>query len=352
MILNIDRRGHSGVFNIFDKNLSASAMLVWFYLVSCADSSGRAWPSLNTISRKCKLSKPTVIRALRELETEGILERTARKRLDGSHDTTLYVLKGLAAASSSSVRVPETVPGGSKAALPVAGPAVGPCRTAGQGVVKPTGHPKGGSKDSHPTLVKDPAAESSAGAAFPGEAWAHGVVKPLYYLVNQVDPNNIIYSNVVVVNRYSHLMTTLPVNTTEEGQPGLSGNEVNIKSGKEVKSVAAVEGTAEVIARIREVAGVEVTEEFAGKILAKYGKDRVNACIEEMERQIKRGIVIRYTGSWLRRALERNYQPDRPAKVLPFGKVAKSKAQKQSAERAHDQKAVDLKKEFIRSLYA
>ncbi|WP_165859230.1 helix-turn-helix domain-containing protein [Desulfofundulus salinus] len=99
--------------DVFESDLSANAMLVRLYLARCANGDRHAWPSLNTIARNCKISKPTVIKALKELEEKGWLEKIIRKRPNQEYETTVYVLKDPPAAYASG-----SEEGGGKADLP------------------------------------------------------------------------------------------------------------------------------------------------------------------------------------------------------------------------------------------
>lgn len=77
---------------VFDSDLSANAKLVRLYLARCANGERTAFPSLNTIARRCGLSKPTVIKALKELEEKGWLVRTSRVTAKQEHQTNVYLL--------------------------------------------------------------------------------------------------------------------------------------------------------------------------------------------------------------------------------------------------------------------
>ena len=93
--------------NIFDSSLSEHAMLVRLYLARCANQERQAWPSLNTITKQCKISKNTAIKALRELEEQGWIGRIVRQRANGEYESTVYCLED-----------PPDKGGGGKASLP------------------------------------------------------------------------------------------------------------------------------------------------------------------------------------------------------------------------------------------
>ncbi|MFZ5590661.1 MAG: helix-turn-helix domain-containing protein [Bacillota bacterium] len=137
--------------DIFGSNLSANAMLVRLYLARCANGDRQAWPSLNTIARNCKISKPTVIKALRELEEKGWLKKIIRQRPSQEYETTVYVL--LDAPTPNPSQDTEGGNGGSKTDLP---PVKNITSAPGEGVVKN----------------------------------CRGVVNEVYHVVKQVDLNN------------------------------------------------------------------------------------------------------------------------------------------------------------------
>lgn len=78
---------------VFSSDLSPYAKLVRFYLASCADLNHQACPSLNMIAQGCSISKPTAIKALKELEEKGWLRKTLRKRANQEYETTIYALE-------------------------------------------------------------------------------------------------------------------------------------------------------------------------------------------------------------------------------------------------------------------
>jgi DNA-binding transcriptional MocR family regulator len=68
------------------------AKLVLLNLADHADHSFTCFPSLNRIIAQTKLSKSTVIRALRDLEAAGLIKRELRYRPDGARRSSLYLL--------------------------------------------------------------------------------------------------------------------------------------------------------------------------------------------------------------------------------------------------------------------
>ena len=58
-----------------------------------AETDGTCWPSVRRIAEDLKLSRRTVQRALSDLEHHGFLERTHRRRPNGSLTSNFYRLK-------------------------------------------------------------------------------------------------------------------------------------------------------------------------------------------------------------------------------------------------------------------
>ena len=58
-----------------------------------AETDGTCWPSVRRIAEDLKLSRRTVQRALSDLEHHGFLERTHRRRPNGSLTSNLYRVK-------------------------------------------------------------------------------------------------------------------------------------------------------------------------------------------------------------------------------------------------------------------
>lgn len=78
---------------IFELGLSGHALLVRFYLDRCADATGRAFPSLQTISEKTGISRTSVVRGIKELIDAGLLTREARfKQGSKERQSSIYTL--------------------------------------------------------------------------------------------------------------------------------------------------------------------------------------------------------------------------------------------------------------------
>lgn len=78
--------------NIYRSDLSHRARSVYMYLKDHADSEGRCWPGIRTISAELGLSRSTVKRALEDLYRAGLVAREPRWRENGSLSSNLYRL--------------------------------------------------------------------------------------------------------------------------------------------------------------------------------------------------------------------------------------------------------------------
>lgn len=78
--------------SIFDSDLSEHAKLIRIFLASCAGKNNQSSPSINTIARKCSISRATVKRALIELEQKGWLTKKHRISEDGDYSSNIYTL--------------------------------------------------------------------------------------------------------------------------------------------------------------------------------------------------------------------------------------------------------------------
>lgn len=77
---------------LLDDQLDVYSKMVMVTLFLHADSSGKAFPSINTITRLSGMAKGTVARRLSQLEERGYLKRHKRKDKAGDYDRTLYIL--------------------------------------------------------------------------------------------------------------------------------------------------------------------------------------------------------------------------------------------------------------------
>ena len=72
---------------IYQSDLSHRARAVYMYLKDHADSEGKCWPGIRTISAELRLSRSTVKRALDDLCTAALISREFRWRENGSHSS-------------------------------------------------------------------------------------------------------------------------------------------------------------------------------------------------------------------------------------------------------------------------
>lgn len=80
---------------IFDLDISEHAKITYLYLCRCADDESQAFPSYNTIARKCSFSKRTAMRTIQELEEIGLLsveKRQVEKSGKPVNTSNLYTL--------------------------------------------------------------------------------------------------------------------------------------------------------------------------------------------------------------------------------------------------------------------
>lgn len=73
-----------------EDSLSHRAKTVYVYLRDRSNQDGICWPGIKTIAKELKLSARTVQRAIRDLETAGLVTRQFRYRANGSHTSNIY----------------------------------------------------------------------------------------------------------------------------------------------------------------------------------------------------------------------------------------------------------------------
>lgn len=74
------------------RGLTSSEKLVLLALSNYADQNMRCWPSQETIAFDTELSERTVWGSLRSLEEKRIIQRTERRRADGTRSTDIFTL--------------------------------------------------------------------------------------------------------------------------------------------------------------------------------------------------------------------------------------------------------------------
>lgn len=75
-----------------DENLDSNKKLVMLALGDNANDEGFCYPSLNTIVKKTSLSKPTVIKHIKELEDKNLLLSKKRSKKSGGRYTSIYII--------------------------------------------------------------------------------------------------------------------------------------------------------------------------------------------------------------------------------------------------------------------
>lgn len=70
--------------------ISDSAFRVYSALLMHDYGSGQCWPSYNTLAKLLKRDRRTIMRAIKELESAGLLEVKARLGEDGGLTSNLY----------------------------------------------------------------------------------------------------------------------------------------------------------------------------------------------------------------------------------------------------------------------
>jgi len=75
-----------------DTQLDSNKKLIMLAMADNANDEGYCYPSINTIVKKTSLSKPTVIKHLKELEMIGFLISKKRHRENGTATSKIYVI--------------------------------------------------------------------------------------------------------------------------------------------------------------------------------------------------------------------------------------------------------------------
>jgi hypothetical protein len=104
--------------------------LVLLLLADYADDDGCCWPGIETVAEKAEINEKSVRRHLQKLEKRGMLERTRRRRSDGTMGTYRYRLiigprdqnQPPGRESGGGPEQPENSPGPDETATPVSPP--------------------------------------------------------------------------------------------------------------------------------------------------------------------------------------------------------------------------------------
>ncbi|MTI84965.1 MAG: helix-turn-helix domain-containing protein [Firmicutes bacterium] len=260
---------------VFDSDLSKNAILVRLYIAKCANGDRQAWPSLNTIAKHCKVSKPTVIKALKELEEKGWLQKIIRRQTNDEYVSTVYILKDPPETSEASIPFKK---GGSKTVLPPVKNEVSEEKAATKGVVNSFNHPV----KQVDNLVKQFDPNKTQGIR-PSEQDKNNklLISSLRSDINN-SAVNFQSTDTVVGDDYEKLDT--PNQCDSHPQAGAADTAVNQKNevapmpnNKELISLLVKEYRA-----IEDIQGSEGDYAFIGAVFNKYGYDRVLEAIYEL----------------------------------------------------------------------
>ena len=79
--------------NIFDADeLKDYEKLVYIYLCRCGNNGGQAFPSYNTIAKKCSISKRSAMRAVNRLIELNLVRKEIRPKDNRDNETNIYVV--------------------------------------------------------------------------------------------------------------------------------------------------------------------------------------------------------------------------------------------------------------------
>ena len=119
---------------IWESDLPSNAKLVACFLRKHMNSQNdMAWPSLGTIAGKTGLSKPTVIKNLRLLESEGWLTTQKGGVFDGKNTSSVYYARFPKLIEEAQKQAIDTIQGGGKGALPHKGDLLGVVKEVNHG---------------------------------------------------------------------------------------------------------------------------------------------------------------------------------------------------------------------------
>src|SRR5690554_3106445 len=87
-----DSHGWSSVPNwvIRSDKLHGSEKLLYIALLNRSNSKGECWPSLATLEKEVGVSRNTILKKLRALESKGLIRRVKRKGSDGRDLSNVY----------------------------------------------------------------------------------------------------------------------------------------------------------------------------------------------------------------------------------------------------------------------
>lgn len=78
---------------VWQTKLKGATKMLLLALADSANDEGVTWPSLNTLAKKCSISRREVCRSLRELIEIGVLSKQPRERINGSNSSNCYFIQ-------------------------------------------------------------------------------------------------------------------------------------------------------------------------------------------------------------------------------------------------------------------
>jgi len=85
------KEGYGIVQNeIMKSNIGVYSKVVYALLVSYTGKNIHCWPSINTMCKDLKVSKPTILKAIKELESNSLIIVTKRANKNGDYDSNKY----------------------------------------------------------------------------------------------------------------------------------------------------------------------------------------------------------------------------------------------------------------------
>ena len=88
-------RTDNEIYDNLDIDITVYALAVYGYLCRCGNQSRDAFPSYTTISKRCRISRQTAIRAIKGLETLGLITKDKREK----RKSNLYLLSDIGSPS-------------------------------------------------------------------------------------------------------------------------------------------------------------------------------------------------------------------------------------------------------------
>ncbi len=79
---------------VFEVGLNKHELLVYFYLARCGNQGATAFPSYNTIAKKCGISRSTAIKTVKSLEFKQVISKEIRYNAGCNQNySNMYIVK-------------------------------------------------------------------------------------------------------------------------------------------------------------------------------------------------------------------------------------------------------------------